>query len=131
MSDAASTVDPSVKTVAQDAVDLAVLGKKVLVAYRTGGASAASALLGDVVSAIEKDYSDVKAALPSIKAGYKTTEFWLVVGVAVGNGLYTTITGKTLPIDLNIVLSGLVAVYAAARSLTKSSTASASTPPAK
>ncbi len=131
MSDSVSPVDASVQTVAQDVVDAAVLGKKVLAAYKSGGASAATALLGDVVTAVEKDYADVKAALPSIKAGYKTTEFWLVVGVFVGNGLYTAFSGKALPIQVNAIVAGVTAIYIAARALTKSSPAAASTPAAK
>jgi hypothetical protein len=122
MSDQTTTVDPSISAVTQDAVDAAVFGKKALAAYKSSGVSGLSALLGEAVTVIEKDYTDVKAALPSIKSGYKTTEFWLIVGVGLANGLYTVFSGKTLPIDLNVVAAALIAVYTAARALTKSAT---------
>lgn len=129
MSDAiTATVDPTVSTVTQDAVDAAVFGKKALAAYKASGVSGLSALLGEAVTIIEKDYTDVKAALPSIKAGYKTTEFWLVVAVGLGSGIYTVFTGNALP---SVVASAVVAVYVAARALTKSATPAVVTVAAK
>jgi hypothetical protein len=79
-------------------------------------------LLGEVVTEIEKDWTDISAAIPSIKSGYKTTEFWLIVGLGLGNGIYAAIAGKALPFDLNAVLGAVIVVYTAARALTKTST---------
>jgi hypothetical protein len=75
--------------------------------------------LPKLISAGEKDWADVSAALPAIKAGYKTTEFWLVVAVGAGNFVYLKATGHPLPIDTNAVLGAVVAVYTAARALIK------------
>lgn len=107
------------QALAQDVVDDIVLAKQLVAAYRTGGSQAALALLPSTLAALEKDYRDVKAALPEIKAGYKTTEFWLLVGVSLGNGIYLVLTGKALPVDLNVVLGGVIGIYTVARALIK------------
>jgi len=117
---ATPTIDETaVKALAQDAIDAANLGKQVVTAWKSGGPAAASALLSQVISAGEKDYADLTAALPSIKAGYKTTEFWLTVGVMLLNGGYALVSGKTLPVDANVVLGAVVVIYTAARALVK------------
>lgn len=117
----------AVTAAASDVVTAAVLGKDVVAAYKTGGMSAVSALLARAVAEVEKDYTDISKALPSIKAGFKTSEFWLIVGATLGNGLYLAFTGKALPIDLNIVLGAVIAVYTAARAMTKSTATTAAT----
>jgi len=65
-----------------------------------------------------QDYADVKAALPTIKAGYKTTEFWVTV-VGVGIDSYFTATGKVPPIDGIAVAGAIIAVYTVVRGLIK------------
>lgn len=117
-----SAASPEVQTLAQDIVSAAALGKVLVADYKLNGTKGLLAHLPDVVAAVEKDFQDARAALPAIKAGYKTTEFWLVVAVVIGNGIYTVITGKVLPVNLNVVLGGLVAVYATARALIKKQT---------
>ncbi len=119
------------QALAQDVVDDVLLTKQLLAAFKAGGSKAALGLAPMAVAALEKDYQDVKAALPEIKAGYKTTEFWLVIAAILGNGLYLALAGKALPIDLNVVLGGIIAVYTTARALIKHPAAVAAAAPAK
>lgn len=126
MADSIDTMDATkVTAAANDVVSAAALGKNVWAAYKASGMSGVSALLGSVVTEVEKDFTDIKAALPSIKVGYKTSEFWLIIGAVVANGIYLTVTGKTLPIDVNATLGAVIAVYTAARALVKGSAATA------
>jgi hypothetical protein len=113
----------AVKTVAQDLVDDAALVHAIVAAVKKSGAPGLAPLAPGLIA-------DVKAALPAVKAGYKTTEFWLTGGVVLGNGLYTLFTGHVLPIDLNVVLGGLVAIYTTARALVKKPAARPASAPA-
>ncbi|HEV2391075.1 MAG TPA: hypothetical protein VG146_01795 [Verrucomicrobiae bacterium] len=108
---------PAVQAAAKDLVDTATLVKSILTAYKQGGAAAAAGQLPAAVSQIATDIKDAEAALPSIKSGYATTEFWLTAGVVVLNGVYPLVTGKQLPFDANIVMGAAVAIYTAARGL--------------
>src|SRR4051812_26612298 len=98
MSDTVTSPSPSpeVQAMATDIIADAGIVKTLVADFKANGTKGLLAHLPDVVAAMEKDFTDVKAALPAIKAGYKTTEFWLVVGVLLGNGVYTTVTGKVL-----------------------------------
>lgn len=93
-----------------------------LAAYKTGGKAALFASLPSMVSDIQSTFTAVKAELPEIKAGYKTTEFWLTAGVVVGNIVFSAITGKAIPVEVNVVIGGVVAVYSAVRALIKKPT---------
>lgn len=88
-------------------------------AYKKDGAKGLIKELPGVLEELKDDKEIVAALVPIAKAGYKTTEFWLVVGVLVLNGLYPLFTGKALPIDANVAMSSLVAVYSVARSFIK------------
>ena len=120
----------AVKTVAQDLVDDAALVHAIVAAVKKSGPAGLTPLAPGLIAAGEKDFADVKAALPAVKAGYKTTEFWLTGGVVLGNGLYTLFTGHVLPIELNVVLGGLVAIYTTARALVKKPAAHPASAPA-
>jgi hypothetical protein len=106
------------------------LGKKLVAAYKAGGKNALISALPEAIPLLQAEFADVRAALPQIKAGYKTTEFWLTAAVVLGNGAYTTATGKTLPFDLNVTVAALVGVYALVRTIVKKP-AVAAPPPAK
>ncbi len=95
------------------------LGKQVVAAYKTGGKQAVIAMLPDVVTEVRKDIADVQAAMPTIKAGYKTTEFWLVAALFAANAVYVGLTKKTLPIDVNAIIATAVAIYSGFRHVQK------------
>ena len=117
---AAPAIQPSdLKPLAQDVQNDIALIVSAIKAYKTGGAAALTQQAPSVVAAVEKDFKDVKAALPAIKAGYTTTEFWLIVAFLLGNGAYIAITGKTLPIDVDAVLATVLSIYASLRHVAK------------
>jgi hypothetical protein len=122
---AAATVDTaSLQTeLAKLAVDAQAdyeLVKKAIPLIKAKDWSGLASLGTQNAAVLEAQYKDVKAALPDIKTGYQTTEFWLVVGVVALNAGYTAVTGKALPVDSNVVLGGVVAIYTAVRGLVKS-----------
>ena len=85
----------------------------------TPATAATVELLNQVAAEAQHITPLVKAAIPEIKAGYKSTEFWLVTGVAAGNVLYSVIAGKAFPLETNIVLVGVTTIYTVVRSLLK------------
>lgn len=121
--------DSAVQAVAQDALDALALGKQIMAAYKKSGATGAAALLPQVVAAAEKDFVDVSAALPSIKAGWKTTEFWAPVVVTLVGGGYYLATGKDVPVNLTVLAGSLLSIYGVARTMLKAA-ALAKTPAA-
>jgi hypothetical protein len=110
---------PAISSLAADAADDVLIVKNALAAYRAKGTQGLIASMPGIVTAVEKDIADVRAALPEIKAGYKTTEFWLCASLPLLNGLYLAITGKTLPFDLNAILAAVAALYTVVRGLMK------------
>jgi hypothetical protein len=120
---AATTTQPAdLKPLAQDVQDDIALIVSAVKAYKAGGASALTQQAPNIVAAVEKDFEDVKTALPAIKAGYKTTEFWLIVAFLLGNAAYIALAGKTLPIDVDAVLATVLSIYASLRHVAKQST---------
>ena len=119
----AATIQPSdLKPLAEDiqhAVSVAVAAVK---AYKADGAGAIAKQAPQIVAEVEKDYEDAAKAAPAIKAGVKTTEFWLIAGFLVGNAAYVGLTGKTLPVDVDAVLGTVLSIYAALRHVAKSNT---------
>jgi len=119
----AATIQPSdMKPLAEDiqhAVSVAVAAVK---AYKADGAGAIAKQAPQIVAEVEKDYEDAAKAAPAIKAGVKTTEFWLIAGFLVGNAAYVGLTGKTLPVDVDAVLGTVLSIYAALRHVAKSNT---------
>lgn len=124
-----TTLDPSVQAAAQDVLDAIPQIQALVAALKTGGLAGVAAQAPALIAEAEKDFTDIKAAIPVVKTGYKTTEFWLVVAVFLGNGAYTMVTKKTLPVDLNVVLAAVVAVYTAARALVKGTAPAPVVPP--
>lgn len=107
-----------IKNVAADVETLTADGKHVLAAYKQAGIAAAIAEATAHAEDLRKSYEDVVAALPIVKAGYKSTEFWLTVGVV---GLVTgphTI-GKPLPLSVDALLVAVTAIYGVIRAAIK------------
>jgi hypothetical protein len=119
------------QTLISEIADDVTLGKKLVAAYKTGGKSAVLALLPEVVAEGQQDIAAVEAALPEIKVGYKTTEFWLMVALFAGNAVYLQMTGRALPLDVNVTLAALTGIYTVIRGLIKSKSAPAATSAAK
>lgn len=124
-------IDPKIGAVVNDAFDAVAIGKAVADAIKAGGLQNAAPLIPKVVGAVQKDVADVTAALPMIKAGYKTSEFWIVVGALVLVGVVPLVTGKPAPMDSVTVIGAISAVYAVVRGLTKSSATTAAATAAK
>jgi len=93
----------------------------IVAAYKAAGASGAAALLPALAPELTQSYTDVKAALPVLKAGYKTTEFWIVTGVTGGLAIAAAF-GKVPAIDAASLITALSGVYAVVRGLLKKST---------
>lgn len=88
--------------------------KTILQVYNTHGAQGIAALL----PVLSQDAKDVEAALPIIKAGYKTTEFWLVIA-----GMLVTavvgVEGKDTAFQSIEALVALAGSYAVSRGVAK------------
>lgn len=109
-----------VTNLAQELGDDVNLVKQMIADYKAGGikqviANDSAALVREA----QEDYAAIRQAMPALKAGYKTTEFWLIAGVIAGNVLYTSITGKVLPLDVNAIGAAMVTVYTVVRGAIK------------
>lgn len=107
------------KNLAAELLDDVEIVKQGIAAYKRGGVPALLAVLPGAAEELRQDIEATLRAVPEIRAGYKTTEFWLTAGLMLGNGIYTAATGKVLPFDLNATLTALVGVYALARAVIK------------
>jgi hypothetical protein len=113
-----------IKTAVGDVGNLVNRGKQAVEDYKKGGASA---LVQDVTAAIpdaQKAFRDITAALPIIKEGYKTTEFWLVVGFLLVNCVLIAIN-HPLPFNVDALIAGVLSVYALLRTAHKSTVVAA------
>jgi hypothetical protein len=107
------------QTIGREVAEDAQVIKELVGAYRTGGREAAMKVLPKLIEEIRDDLPVVKEAVPAFKAGYKSTEFWLALLLVGGNTALFTLTGKALPIDVNLVLAAVVSVYTAVRGFIK------------
>jgi len=97
--------------------------KAAISAGKAGGLPGVAALAPKIIPDVQQAIADVEAAVPAIKAGYKTTEFWLIVAFGVANAVVPLITGKPLPFDVNGSLAAVLSVYTIIRALIKKPTA--------
>jgi len=67
---------------------------------------------------IEQQVKEVEDAIPLIKSGWKTTEFWVVVLYGAFN-IFCIVKGISIPPTDDITLGGLVASYVAGRHYVK------------
>lgn len=117
---AATTQPGDLKPLANDLQADIQLAVQVVKAMKAQGAVAGiTANAAPIIAAVQQDIKDVEAALPAVKAGYKTTEFWMIAAFLGGNATYVALTGKTLPIDFDAVSATVIAIYTAFRSQAK------------
>jgi len=83
-----------------------------------GATKALAADSPQILSAAMLGYADGKTAWPVIKAGYKTTEFWLVAGYLLINAILL-IFGVTIPVTVDVAIGSVISVYTVIRSLVK------------
>jgi hypothetical protein len=107
-----------IKPLADDAVQAEKEITALIAAYKSNGASGVAALLPALAPEIKKDWADIQAALPTIKAGYKTTEFWIVCAVC-GVIAVMGVMGKVPAVDATQLIAALSGVYAVVRGLMK------------
>lgn len=107
-----------VTTLAQDALQAEKDLTALIAAYKSKGAAGVASLLPALAPELQQDWKDVQAALPVVKAGYKTTEFWIVAGVTLGLFVLSA-SGKVPAIDAGSLISALAGVYTVVRSLAK------------
>lgn len=95
------------------------LVRQGIAAYKKAGVQGLITIIPGATDTLKKDFTDVEAIVPVVKVGYKTTEFWLAIGIGVINFGYLAITGKAIPFDINGPVVGLIAIYTAVRGMTK------------
>lgn len=113
------SVAPSVSKLVGDVGVEAADIKAGIAAYKSGGLPAVAALSPTLVPHIKDIVADVQAAMPAIKTGYKTTEFWLVVAFGLANAVVPIFTGKPLPFSVDSSLAAVLSIYAIGRALLK------------
>lgn len=114
----AVTVDPAVARLVADAPQGVADVKAALAAYKEGGFTKLAVVAPQFIPHIEAIVKDVEDAAPAVKAGYKTTEFWLGVAVVAGITV-SNLVGHPLPVGVDAALAGLGAIYTFARTVLK------------
>ncbi len=110
MTDTDST---AIKTVATDVDTDVVLAINIIKALKSGDKAGALAQAETAIPLVSKQVQDFKAVMPVVKAGYKTTEFWITVAF-LGLNAY-----KPLPMDVNAVIGTVVGIYTVVRGMIK------------
>jgi hypothetical protein len=105
-----------------EASDDVVLVKRIITAVKSKDRAALLSLIPEAAKEVTEDFTAVKTALPEIKQGYKTSEFWAVALVALAN-LYSAISGKPIPVDVNVIVGSLVGLYTIIRGMVKAKSA--------
>lgn len=116
---AAVTSTKNTEALFADLVAQVALVKKAIAAEKAGGPAALAGLVPEAVAAVQTDVKAFEAALPEIKAGCKSSEFWVTVGAAAAGAGYLAITGHDLPVNLTVLIGAVVGIYTAARSMLK------------
>ena len=109
--------------VVQDIAATVKLVKQIVTDIKAQGAT--KALAADspqILSAAMLGYADSKVAWPTIKAGYKTSEFWLVAGYLLMNAILLVFNVK-IPIAVDVAIGSLISVYTVIRALVKGNAA--------
>lgn len=107
-----------IKPLADDAVQAEKEITALIAAYKSNGASGVAALLPALAPEIKKDWQDIQAAIPTIKAGYKTTEFWITTVVCTAFAVLGAM-GKVPSVDAMSLIAALSGVYAVIRGVMK------------
>lgn len=95
---------------------------------KLGGAVSALLAKGDKIGAmklilenratLEQQVKEVEAAIPAIKAGYRTSEFWIVVIYILINVVFTYLK-VPLPLGDDITIGAIIAAYGTNRQIQK------------
>ncbi len=110
----------ALKQLAEDAAQAAKDFAAIKAAHDAGGTAAVAALVPGLIADVKKDIADVTADLPLIKAGWRTSEFWLMVGVLVFQYvLYPIATKNSLPWYDHVAMDTLASIYAGSRHIQK------------
>lgn len=110
------------KNLGIETADDILLVKKIMVDVKAKGVKQAIIdHAAEIVKEAKDDFIVIKAAIPVVKAGYKTTEFWLIVGDVVAN-VVASVSGHPIPFDVNAIIGGIIAVYTLIRGLAKKPT---------
>lgn len=99
------------------------LSKKALTLLKAKDYAGLAVLGEQNFGLIKQQAAEVSNLIPAVKAGWKTSEFWLI-SVFVAINVYCVAKGITLPMTDDISVAGLIATYSVNRHLTKT----ASTP---
>ena len=118
----------TVKNLVDEVADDVVLAKKVIAAIKAKDKTAIVSLAPEVFKEAQEDFAAITAASPTIKEGYKTTEFWMMVVVFGLNSAWLAIKGTALPWDVNLILGALTTVYATVRGIIKKNATPTTTP---
>jgi len=94
------------------------LGKQVAALLAKGDKLSAIKLLVENRATVEQQVKEVEAAIPAIKAGYKTTEFWIVVIYVLINVVFTYLK-VPLPLGDDITIGAIIAAYGTNRQIQK------------
>ena len=124
----AHAVSPEVANLIADLSKAPGIGQEIYAAYRTKGAQGALSAALTHISDATTTFHDFTAALPAIKSGYKTSEFWLTIGYAVGAQAITLLNPHLSPTVVNILevsSAVLPVVYTLSRALVKINTPAA------
>jgi hypothetical protein len=111
-----------IQSATQPLLDDAVQTEKevasLVAAYRAHGVAGVAALVPALAQTAGKDYEDVATAVPAIKSGWRTSEFWVIIGIGLVD-LYFGVTGKETPTTVTEILTVLGAAYGVSRGITK------------
>lgn len=78
--------------------------------YKASGLSGITKLGTEAFGVIKQDVADIEAAIPEVKSGFKTSEFWLNVvgGITI---VYPAVMGHPLPTTVTMSIAALIGVY--------------------
>lgn len=102
--------------------------KAELAKAKAGGVAALVADAPQAIAIATKDIADIRLAVPEIKSGMKSTEFWAPVGAILIGGAYFMVTKKDIPVDLTSAITALLGIYVAARTMLKAKQITSATP---
>ena len=129
----------NLRTLATELGDDVTLIKDVVRDYKDGGIKNVLAKDGmRIALEAREDFAAFRTALPTIKSGWKTSEFWLIILFSLGNVVFLAWKGTPIPTEVNVALGAVVAAYTVMRGFAKKTpppanviaTVPAATPPA-
>lgn len=112
-------VDPTVSKAVSDAVSTEQLVVAIVKAMKAQGVAGAAAQIPAVISQVETDVADFTAAVPAVKAGMKTTEFWVGLACCGALTFIPTVTKAPVALPVASAIGALGAVYIGFRSVLK------------